>query len=142
MDMSDILSRAGNQLVVGRAFGPPIERDGQTIVPVAFVAGGGGAGRGTAGQAEASEGGGFGGVVHPLGVYVIGGGAPRFIPTVDVTRVLMGALSLLVAIAAPRLLSRSLDPAPAHGGTRLPKHSHARTRRRRCRGVGRAGWTR
>lgn len=95
MDSKDILARAGDHLSVGRAFGAPVERDGATVVPVAFVAGGGGAGRGGADEGGKGEGGGFGGVVYPLGAYVLREGKVRFVPAVDVTRMVSGVLLLL-----------------------------------------------
>src|SRR5579863_2073322 len=95
MDMNDILSKAGDQLVVGRAFGTPVEKDGGLIIPVAFVAGGGGGGQGTDEKTNQGEGGGFGGIVYPIGVYAIRGEQVRFIPAVNLTRIVMGVLLLL-----------------------------------------------
>lgn len=95
MDLNDILTKAGNHLVVGRAFGSPVEKDGVTIVPVAFVAGGGGGGQGTDDKENQGEGGGFGGIVYPIGVYSIREGEVRFVPAINVTRIAMGLLFLL-----------------------------------------------
>jgi len=44
MDVETLLGKATDSLTVGRVFGPPIERDGTLIIPVAWVAGGGGGG--------------------------------------------------------------------------------------------------
>lgn len=96
MDIDDILTKAGNQLVVGRAFGTPVEdKGGGMIIPVALVAGGGGGGQGTDTKAQDGEGGGFGGIVYPIGVYSIREGKVRFVPAVNVTRIAMGLLFLL-----------------------------------------------
>jgi len=35
MDVDNLLSKATESVTVGRAFGPPIERDGTLIIPVA-----------------------------------------------------------------------------------------------------------
>lgn len=111
MDVLKLLERAGDHLAIGRAFGPPYERDGTTVIPVAMVAGGGGGG--SAGE-EAGEGagGGFGGVVHPLGVYEVRDGRVRFVPTVDVT--LLALCWLLVL----RLVVKRARRARHRPGTR------------------------
>ena len=81
---------------VGRAFGEPIERDGCTVVPVAWVAGGGG--RGTGPREEGGEGAGSGGVSWPLGVYEIRDGHVRWVPVINVTRMVVAGLALARAI--------------------------------------------
>jgi uncharacterized spore protein YtfJ len=48
MELAELLSRIGEGVQVGRCFGPPIERDGVTVIPVAWVAGASGAGGGRA----------------------------------------------------------------------------------------------
>jgi uncharacterized spore protein YtfJ len=95
MGINDILDKAGSHLVVGRAYGTPVEKDGTMIIPVAFVAGGGGGGQGSDEKANQGEGGGFGGVVYPIGVYAIREDKVRFIPSVNVTRIIMGVLFLV-----------------------------------------------
>lgn len=103
MDLNDILTKAGNQIVVGRAFGAPIEKDGRTIIPVAFVAGGGGGGQGTDEKANQGEGGGFGGVVYPIGAYVIRDDQVRFVPAVNVTRLITAVLFVVRAVVKSRM---------------------------------------
>jgi hypothetical protein len=92
------------------------------VIPVALVAGGGGGGEGIgvpgpevsgpdpvvdgAGGEDPpavplGSGGGFGGVVVPLGVYVVADGQVRFVPVVDVT-----VLALVAGVAVVRLLTR------------------------------------
>ena len=44
MTLDDVLAKATEGLNAGRAFGPVIEREGCVVIPVAFVAGGGGGG--------------------------------------------------------------------------------------------------
>lgn len=70
------------------------------MIPVAWVAGGGGGGfraqpGGGAEPAPAERGGGFGGVTWPLGVYVVKDGKVRWVPAVDATRIALGVLAVL-----------------------------------------------
>jgi uncharacterized spore protein YtfJ len=110
---------------VRRAFGAAYEKDGALIVPVALVAGGGGGGTSRAGRGNPAidrrpeedgpahdaaprdpehkegAGGGFGGLVLPIGVYVVKGDQVRWVSAVDTTIVVLGSLSLV------RLLART-----------------------------------
>lgn len=96
IELKELLTRATNSLSVGRAFGPAYEKDDVLVIPVAWVAGGGGAGGGggtdpadeTASPGEGA-GAGFGGVVWPIGVYAVHDGDVRWIPAIDVTRIVM-----------------------------------------------------
>jgi len=112
VDVEKLLGKATDALSVGRAFGPAIERDGALIIPVAWVAGGGGAGgadvnaRDRAGGDQSSRpgnpdggGGGFGGFTWPLGVYVVKNGEVRWVPAVDVTRVALAGIALVRTVA-------------------------------------------
>lgn len=127
MDAHTLLSRVGETLSVRRVFGEPIERDGVTVIPVAFVAGGGGGGEGPvapppgspteADHAESSpvdatpnmgSGGGIGGVVVPLGVYVVKGDDVRWKPVLHPMFALpfVGLIRLLVKSRSRALASR------------------------------------
>jgi len=112
----ELFSRMRRHLSVSRAFGTAYERDGTMIIPVAMVAGGGGGGEGIAPIADVTEpssdgeairgaktgsGGGFGGVVVPVGVYVVDDERVRWVPAVNAN------LIFLVAIVALRLVARS-----------------------------------
>jgi uncharacterized spore protein YtfJ len=46
MDVETLLAKTSDNLSVRRAFGTAYEKDGMLIIPVAMVAGGGGAGHG------------------------------------------------------------------------------------------------
>lgn len=120
MDVNDILGKSGSQLVAARAFGAPMERDGATIIPVAVVAGGGGGGQGSDEGTTHGEGGGFGGLVYPIGVYVVRGDSVRFVPSVNVTRIVVGAVALL------RLAVRSRVKVAAVRGYDSTRASKAR----------------
>jgi uncharacterized spore protein YtfJ len=91
------------RLVVDRVVGPPIERDGATLVPVVAVraggGGGGGVGHDASGGAEGEGSGlGFGAMARPVGAYVLRDGEIRYEPAIDVTRIAIGG-QLLVGIA-------------------------------------------
>jgi uncharacterized spore protein YtfJ len=94
------MAKASDSLSVGRAFGPPYEKDGVLVIPVAWVAGGGGGGGGPGehaqgdGEAGSGSGGGFGGVTWPLGAYVVKDGDVRWVPAIDMTRLLLAAAGL------------------------------------------------
>ena len=124
MDVGDLLAKVSDNLSVRRAFGAAYEKDGMLIIPVAMVAGGGGAGTARprdrnpatrpgsppredpavqnaaspeSGQPDA--GGGFGGFVLPAGAYVVKGDQVRWVPAVDVTIVVLASLSLVRVVA-------------------------------------------
>ena len=123
MDAGNLLEKAADNLSVRRAFGTAYEKDGMLIIPVAIVAGGGGAGTARArrgnlagpdGLAEEDSaahdaapqapgqmdaGGGFGGLVLPAGAYVVKGDQVRWVPAVDVTIVVLASLSLAWVLA-------------------------------------------
>ena len=95
MDVANLLAKASDDLSVRRAFGAAYEKNGLLIIPVALVTGGGGGGTSRPQAAErADTGGGFGGLVLPVGVYVIKGDQVRWVSAVDTTIVVLASLSL------------------------------------------------
>jgi uncharacterized spore protein YtfJ len=114
MDAENLLAKVSDNLSVRRAFGTAYEKDGMLIIPVAMVAGGGGAGTSrsrkrdsTARPDEPTEadatpaepgpadaGGGFGGLVLPTGAYVVKGEQVRWVSAVDTTIIVLASLSL------------------------------------------------
>ena len=119
MDVKELLGKVADHISVGRAFGPAYERDGHLIIPVALVAGGGGGGGSDASEQEATladdsakgnpvtgSGGGFGGVVMPVGVYVVNGDRVRWLPAVNVTLIALAALGVLRVVASSRTTGR------------------------------------
>lgn len=122
MEVKDLLGGATRNLSVERAYGPAYEKDGQLIIPVALVAGGGGAGSGSntpaggnnEGDAATSdgEGGGFGGVILPVGVYTSRDGEVRFVPAFNVTLLVLALLGTVRVLARLRARSRHRDPRP------------------------------
>jgi uncharacterized spore protein YtfJ len=112
MQSTEILRQAADTLNVRRVFGEPIERDGVLVVPVARVSGGAGAGSGEVrgpqqeGDGPGSgSGGGWGAGARGLGVFVISGEDVRWVPALDLNRVILGGQ--LVAIVG-LLVLRSL----------------------------------
>jgi uncharacterized spore protein YtfJ len=116
MTATEVLRRIDESLSGGRSFGPAFERDGCLVIPVAAVFGGGGGGSdesdpgaSAAGDQQAKgrpfrragNGGGFGLVSWPLGVYVVKNGEARWRPLVSFADV--GFLVLMLA----RVFSRS-----------------------------------
>jgi len=114
----ELLDRMAENLSVRRSFGAAYEREGLLIIPVALVAGGGGGGEGpmkspATGHARAIEtaepenrpppdsqpptgtGGGFGGLVLPVGVYVVKGDQVRWIPAYDATLIVLASLGVV-----------------------------------------------
>jgi len=83
---------------VRHVFGDPVEKDGMTVIPVAKVGGGGGGGMGTAGDSAENpgegEGGGFGGMARPAGVYVVRADSVEWLPALDVTMLGMAGIGL------------------------------------------------
>jgi uncharacterized spore protein YtfJ len=103
MDLNELMQQVRDQVTVSRVFGDPIERDGVTVVPVARVMGGGGGGQGTD-DAQQGEGGGFGMVARPAGVYIVRGQQVRYRPAVNVDRlVTTGAVVVVTALLVTAL---------------------------------------
>jgi uncharacterized spore protein YtfJ len=128
VNTQELLDRVAENLSVGRSFGAAYERDGLLIIPVALVAGGGGGGEGpikppatgptsaieTAepakgappdGRPPTGTGGGFGGLVLPMGAYVVKGDQVRWVPAFDVTLIVLASLSV-VRLFVPLLKNR------------------------------------
>ncbi len=129
MDVQEILSQARDAMTVKRVFGEPYARNGLTIIPVARVMGGGGGGEGPqvapgetvpAGPEGSPElearsalggpgfGGGFGMAASPAGVYVIKDDDVRWVPAVDLNRILVGAqVVAIVFLLVVRSMARA-----------------------------------
>jgi uncharacterized spore protein YtfJ len=127
VDVQELLGKVAQHLSVGRAFGTAYEKDGALVIPVALVAGGGGGGEGSSGsptepsdvvEADDSEstpdgeasgsGGGFGGVVMPVGVYVVKDENVRWVPAVNAN------LVIVVAFLTLRMIARAQRRARRH----------------------------
>jgi uncharacterized spore protein YtfJ len=122
MDVQELLGKVAQHLSVSRAFGTAYEKDGSLVIPVALVAGGGGGGEGPSGaklgdapngamhdeedSTSFGSGGGFGGVVMPVGVYVVKDEQVRWVPAVNANLVIVVAFLTLRMIARARRRAR------------------------------------
>ncbi len=106
MDVVRLAEETVDPLTIRRVFGEAYEREGVTVIPVAIVRGGGGGGGGERdGEEQEGEGGGFGVSAKPAGAYVISEGKVRWIPALDVNRIVAGGQLLgLAAILLLRLI--------------------------------------
>jgi uncharacterized spore protein YtfJ len=114
MDARELTKGVRDALSVRQVFGEPVERDGVTVIPAATVMGGGGGGGGEgvkqpSGESSEAEpqrqsgaGAGFGGVMWPAGAFEIRDGRVTWRPAIDVTRVLLMALALAIALVRAR----------------------------------------
>src|SRR5690242_3603211 len=103
----DALLQLADRLRENQVFGPVVERNGVTVVPVAHVRGGGGLG-GPGGRARHESNGGFGFTARPAGAWVIDrDGKVGWNPAVDVTRIaLVGQLVTAAALLLAALVVR------------------------------------
>ena len=141
MDARDLLNKISENLSTRRVFGVPYEKNGVVVIPVALIAGGGGGGSGPFpdeggterddaalsdegtedGEPERSSaaGGGFGGVVLPLGVYVVKGDDVKWVSALDTPLFVFAGLSALFLLLRRRGRRRRASnrgvtgPAPA-----------------------------
>jgi uncharacterized spore protein YtfJ len=109
--LEELATKAEEALTVKRVFGEPYAKNGTTVIPVASVSGGFGGGSG--GPVTTSETGeiipaGTGGAsvlrARPSGVYVVKGDDVKWLPAVDVNRMLMG-MQIVAVIALLSLRS-------------------------------------
>jgi uncharacterized spore protein YtfJ len=110
MPMKDIMQSWQDTYTVRRVFGEPIEKDGVTVIPVAMVAGGGGGGSGSDTENSDAEanGGAFGGMARPSGVFVVRAEGAHWVPALDITMLGIAGIMLsgLIAIVLGRALGR------------------------------------
>jgi uncharacterized spore protein YtfJ len=124
MDVQEVLNHAREAMTVKRVFGDPYEKEGLTVIPVANVMGGVGAGGGTGiraktagaseeavgnGAADSGYGMGYGLRASPAGVYVIKNGEVEWEPALDMNRLtLQRAAVTVVALLVLRSIIRTL----------------------------------
>ncbi len=114
----DVLLQLAARLREDQVFGPPVQRDGVTVVPVAHVRAGGGAG-GAAHREPHQTNGGFGFVARPAGAWIVeDSGTVRWQPAVDVTPI--ASFGRLVPTAALILLGVMERRRPRVGRPRVP----------------------
>jgi uncharacterized spore protein YtfJ len=132
MDLDEVMNHARDAMTVKRVFGDAYEKDGVTIIPVANVMGGAGAGggpgmgvrpasagepavEGAVGEAagevapDSGYGMGYGLRATPAGVYVIKGGEVEWKPALDINSLtLQRAGVVIVALLVLRSIIRTL----------------------------------
>jgi uncharacterized spore protein YtfJ len=116
-DVPALLGRIGDSISGHRSFGPPFEKDGILVIPVAYVFGGGGGGEGEkpgepgepgepaapGADPKKGAGAGYGLVTWPIGAYVVQDGQVRWVPAIDpVLMMTSGALAIAVVIKSLR----------------------------------------
>jgi uncharacterized spore protein YtfJ len=107
MDVQELLAQARDAITVKRVFGDPVERDGTTIVPVAAVRGGAGAG-GAPGDQNSGSGSGYGLSARPVGVFVIRDGQVSWQPAFDLNRAILGGqLAGIALFLSVRAMTKS-----------------------------------
>lgn len=109
MDRIDqILNEAKDTITVSRVYGEPFQSDGVTLIPAAAVKGGLGSGEGEgSGSTPAGKGGGFGVSARPVGAYQIIGDQVKWVPAVDLNRVIMmGQVVAIIALLVLRSIFR------------------------------------
>jgi uncharacterized spore protein YtfJ len=89
-----VLGMVRDAVSAGQVFAEPVERDGTTLIGVARVWGGGG---GEA-LANGSTAGGLGLLAEPVGAYAIRDGKVRWIPAVDVNRLVVAVVLIVVIV--------------------------------------------
>jgi uncharacterized spore protein YtfJ len=104
--LATLAERVGAQLKSETVYGPPVERDGVTVVPVAAARFGIGAGSGIdPSKQQEGEGGGAGGTITPTGYIEIKDGRSRYVPIVHPARMvalIAGAIVTALLIMRPQ----------------------------------------
>jgi uncharacterized spore protein YtfJ len=119
MTVESFVAKADEALSARRVFGEPINKNGLTVIPVARVMGGGGGGEGrmpessdgTTAETSFGVGGGFGLSAQPAGVFVLKGEEVRWVPAIDVNRIVIGAqIVAIFAFLMVRSIARMRAP--------------------------------
>lgn len=116
MDPKEAFGSVRETLSARQVFGDPVERDGVTVIPAATVIGTGGGGGGTkpSGDDEGGEpvtgaGMGAGLFAWPSGAFEIREDRVTWRPTLDITRIVLAALGVVLALGLGGLASRHRD---------------------------------
>lgn len=106
MKVDQLIATARETMSVRRVYGEPFEKDGVTLIATARVSGGAGGGGGQAPEGQEGEGGGFGVQARPAGAYVIKEGQVRWMPAVDVNRLMsmLGAVLIVFFFTRVRIV--------------------------------------
>ena len=121
MKIEEIIEEASESIGSKRVFGEPYEKNGVTVIPAARVMGGVGGGDGSSVPAgsesddptavrPSGSGAGYGMRASPAGAFVIKGDDVRWMPAVDVNRLVFGFQVVLIVFF---LVVRSVAKARA-----------------------------
>ncbi|WP_245848387.1 spore germination protein GerW family protein [Lentzea kentuckyensis] len=137
MKIEELIASVKNSVEAKKVYAEPYERNGITVIAAASVSGGtgGGSGRDEKGQ-EGEGGGGFGISAKPTGAFVINGNDVRWVPAVDVNRLIatMGAVAVAAIFVAARFF-KSRSDREVHAAISEPRTcspDEVRTARTRC----------
>jgi len=124
MTLTELLDEAKDTIGSKGVFGTPYEKNGVTVIPAARIMGGAGVGEGPVqrstddsaatdeGVTSTGSGGGFGVSGQPTGAFVIKGNDVRWVPAVDVNRLMFGFQIVLIAFfLAWRSIARARSAA-------------------------------
>lgn len=105
MKLNEVLTTARDAVSARRVFAEPYTQDGTTVIAAARLSGGAGGGAGHDKDGQEGEGGGFGVQGRPAGAYVIKGDSVRWMPAVDVNRVVgvLGAVAIVFMLTRVRM---------------------------------------
>ena len=133
--LEQVFEGVRDSIAVKRVYGEPYEKNGVTVIPAATVMGGAGGGEGTVtteAPAEGNEagkptgpggfGGGFGISGRPAGAFVVKGDDVRWLPAVDVNRLMFGFQLVLIVFF---LVMRSMAKTRAKSRLELAKAANA-----------------
>ena len=117
MKVEDIVEQARDSLGSKRVYGEPYEKNGITIIPAARVMGGAGGGDGgekATGESDGAKvvgtgsGVGYGMAGSPAGAFVIKGDDVKWLPAIDVNRLMLGfQIVLIVFFLAVRSVAKA-----------------------------------
>jgi uncharacterized spore protein YtfJ len=110
MKIDELIASVKNSVEAKKVYAEPYVQNGITVIAAASVSGGTGGGSGRDEKGQEGEGGGFGIAAKPTGAFVIKGDDVRWVPAVDVNRLIatMGAVAVAAIFVAARFFkSRS-----------------------------------
>lgn len=106
MKIEELIASVKNSVEAKKVYAEPYEKNGVTVIAAASISGGTGGGSGRDEKGQEGEGGGFGIAAKPTGAYVIKGDEVRWVPAVDVNRLIatLGAVVVAGLFLATRVL--------------------------------------
>lgn len=106
MKIDELIASVKNSVEARKVYAEPYEKNGVTVIAAASISGGTGGGSGRDEKGQEGEGGGFGIAAKPTGAYVIKGDDVRWVPAVDVNRLVatLGAVAVAAIFVAARFM--------------------------------------